>query len=323
MGQVNLYYLSGNNYGGWVSYTLHLIEALRAAGADVQLWKMGNRTEEFERVFAKTSYKYRNTTLDDALKRRGKHLIVVLAKNQVQFGEALMKKKRARIIVHDAVEGRFYDDLPFKRPFLVRANLVEHYPDGIFIPQPFHRAYPNQSTLSGHNKREFNAVSLSRIDFDKNTDILLEANELLSKKFQIDIRGFENRLYTKFNILPRFPYWEQSKRAFSNDINSGSHIARTAKFMVDLTEIKGDGGGTQYTYMEAMDAGTICVVHTSWLDKKGPMKNIGIPVGDAKDLAKLLRDRGESKFTPYVQAGYRLLNKHSPKKVGKLFLEQL
>lgn len=323
MGQVNLYYLSGNNYGGWVSYTLHLIEALRAAEADIQLWKIGNRTEDFERVFAKTSYKYRNTTLDDALARRGKHLIVVLAKNQVEAGEALMKKKRARIIVHDAVEGRFYDDLPFKRPFLVRANLVEHYPDGIFIPQPFHRAYKNLDNLSAHNRRPLNAVSLSRIDFDKNTDILLEANEKLQKVFKIDIRGFENRLYTKFNILPRFPYWEQSKRAFSNDINSGSHIARESKFMVDLTEIKGDGGGTQYTYMEAMDAGTICVVHTSWLDKKGPMKNIGIPVSNADELASLLRDRGLSKFWTNVEAGYKLLNKHAPAKVGKLFLEQL
>ena len=37
------------------------------------------------------------------------------------------------------------------------------------------------------------------------------------------------------------------------------------KFNIDMTLIKGDGGGTQYTWLEAWDAGCIPIIHKEWL----------------------------------------------------------
>ena len=47
---VNLFYLSPNPYGGWVTYTSHLMDALRKAGGiHVNLFKVRPKSEKFER----------------------------------------------------------------------------------------------------------------------------------------------------------------------------------------------------------------------------------------------------------------------------------
>ena len=62
--------------------------------------------------------------------------------------------------------------------------------DSLFLPHPFYE-YP----ISNSKKHE--AVSISRIDYDKHTELILKANELLKNKNKnnIKIYGAKNDLY--------------------------------------------------------------------------------------------------------------------------------
>ena len=36
--------------------------------------------------------------------------------------------------------------------------------------------------------------------------------------------------------------------------------------MIDMSIIKGDGGGTQYTFLEAIHQDTVLILHNEWID---------------------------------------------------------
>ena len=66
---INLFYLSGNTTGGWVTYTSHLIYGMMDAGIPCNLFKVGNRTERQTRKFG-YGLTYRNLSLEDASKAK-------------------------------------------------------------------------------------------------------------------------------------------------------------------------------------------------------------------------------------------------------------
>ena len=44
-------------------------------------------------------------------------------------------------------------------------------------------------------------------------------------------------------------------------------ILKDAKYMIDMSIIKGDGGGTQYTFLEAIHHNCILILHNEWIEK--------------------------------------------------------
>ena len=66
------------------------------------------------------------------------------------------------------------------------------------------------------------------------------------------------------------------------------------KFNVDMTIIRGDGGGTQYTWLEAWSAGCIPIINIEWLleepDDMIPGYNC-IAVAGAEELAEILQGK--------------------------------
>jgi glycosyltransferase involved in cell wall biosynthesis len=119
-----------------------------------------------------------------------------------------------------------------------------------------------------------NSVSICRIDYGKNVDIVMRANELLRKKkyngpFEdvgIKMYGPYNPRYVNdklggLNSFKRYYYG-----IFKKSLNAISSILNKAKFVIDLSVIQHDGGGTQYTFLEAIHHDAVLIINRKWLD---------------------------------------------------------
>lgn len=327
---VHVVYATKVNVGGWATFTRHLIRVLRLHGEDVKLWKIGNNTEEFSRPFvagAEEDITYRNAHPEtlSALHKSGQVIIAACGKHYVELCEQLMAKGAA-MVIHDTAESS--NRMKLHKPWVIRKALLGQAEGSVFIRHPYMRHAGG--LMQGAGAMRKGAIATSRVDFDKNTRMILDANRLGAK---IDIVGFENRLYTKFKIVPDYPEWIQSSGTHSRSGQGNFERLLNAKFMVDLTDIKGDGGGTQYTFLEAWDAGAVPIIGSWWIKPKDDMvsgEGNGvncISVKDAEHLAWFLKraNRGEYDATYHVLSGQgaRQLKKHGAKVIGPQIMEWL
>jgi len=332
MSEMALFFFYRSFGGGSTSFTVHLFEALRRAGHAPKIYRVKERGEDRERPFSGYSgVTYRNVTSDEALRIvKGTPSLMTAPCNSksLQFDPTIidrMMRSGMRIVVHDPNEFEVYDHLrdreKVQRPICIRPTMRQFFPDAHYIPHPYVREF-NNDTRDG---RTMLAVSVARVTFVKRTEIILEANRLLSKRNRVVLRGAENRLYTKFKILPRFPEYEQGCTGFPMTWGASARECRRAKYAVDMTWFPNDGGGSQYSFMEAWDAGAVNVLHSDWLRYRGEMiddENC-LAVNSAKDLARLLKnDRGQN-VGDLVQAGYAALRTHDPVKVAQEYMREL
>lgn len=264
---VNLWYLGGNTYGGWVTFTAHLYHGLKSAGYNVLIRKVGNNTEEKHRPFGYGCY-YTNVSELEFPDFKGDVNIIVSSKPKKAEHVFDLMLMGASIVIHDPTEIKGENEvhdaiLCTKSPVIViRRKNLGLFPDRTqFLPHPYVMRFGH-----GEPSHEKIAVSISRIDFDKKLNILLDANRLLPDGQKIDIRGFENRIYTKFQICPEYPEWVQSKAHYPREMDFAVNLCRQSTFMCDMSAIKGDGGGTQYTFLEAWDAGSIIIINRAWIE---------------------------------------------------------
>lgn len=335
-GRVHLWYLSGNSYGGWVTFTAHLYHGLKDAGYDPVIHKIGANTETKLRSFGYDAL-YRNISEDDVENfYNGINIIVSTKEKRADIVFELMLHG-APIVIHDPTElkgGMTLEAIESTKPPVIvirRQNLGLVPGRTLFLPHPYKMKY-GQGEPNGKNL----AVSIARIDFDKRLDILLDANRLLLPDDQISIRGFENRLYTKFKICPEYPEWIQSVGHYERGFDSAVDLCRDSMFMCDMSAIKGDGGGTQYTFLEAWDAGSIVVVNKAWTDNVDPEVCDMKPgfncyeVADGDELAQLLRvwsarlESGDprcSRLIPMRARGWQTCLLHDAKKIAPKYVQ--
>jgi len=294
---MKLLYLSHSRFGGWVTFTTHLYHGLVGIPPlarellqvtdDHTVIRVTNRTEKTYRDMG-NFVPYQNMNKEDVLELMEEEepvLITALDKNHRELAMKLLEKG-AHIVIHDPTELRnpaFRDFINPSQVIVIRRSMLEHMKDAIFIPHPY-MAVGRTDGLDFKNwlNRPTNAISVSRLDFDKNSHWLFEINRKLPKEFQILIRGAENRMYTKNKIVPVYPEYKQDsnrpkdeRAIFKLDFRGAINLCRTAKYMTDFSVIKGDGGGTQYTFLEAIDAGTICLLHKDWIKENDSMINTG------------------------------------------------
>jgi glycosyltransferase involved in cell wall biosynthesis len=329
--RINLFYMTPNNTGGHVTYTHHLSLTLQMMGADVYLYKIRDREEQTRRPFG-YGLLYRNITLDVAKQLPGAKLIVATNKPMNDKINGLLAFG-ARVVIHDPAEFKHgWDHTLAVRPIVIRKSMLAHIPDAVFIRHPY-IPFSLGKRMPTTQERKL-AISTSRIDFDKNTHILLDANRSLADEHKIVIRGFENRIYTRFKIVPEYPEWEQSKAAYPREADAAFNLLREYLFMVDMSLIKGDGGGTQYSWLEAWDAGAVPIVNAGWIQPKGAMKpNVNcLTVEDGAGLAALLSHavnamKGgiafEGTMSKMRKEGSKELRKHGPEVIGPKYLEEL
>ena len=317
---VNLFYLSGNTTGGWVTYTSHLMYGFNTCKRNCQLFKVGNNTENKTRKFG-YGLDYRNLSLEDAVAmvKTGPTVIVALQKNFREKAQAVLEAG-AWMVVHDPAEFANLKLTESDKYITIRRQVHNQIPSSTLILHPYSRRYkPNDAVL-----KTVGACSICRIDFDKNTHILLEANRLLPEANKIQIHGFENRLYTRFKLCPAFPEWEQSKAHYPREKEAAVNICRKAIYAVDMSLIKGDGGGTQYSFLEAMDGSCVNVIHKGWIKQgdemvaAGPNQNC-IAVADSKELVEVLKARNVELQQRIVENSNKLLARHEAGKIALQF----
>ena len=312
MSKYNLVYMAKPGYGGWVSFTAHL-----SLKYNYDLFKVTKRNEKNKRNYG-YGVQYLNQDIDTIVKLPNL-IITAIDKNYYQYLEKF--PDGTCLIIHDPTEVKgkstqaVIDNLKRFNIITIRKTVQTHLKetfnvDSKFIHHPFY-AY----SLEDHkvSKKE-GAVSISRIDYDKNTDIILRTNANLENK--IPIYGCKNDLYVYRKLLVLDSMDEKDsescyKGRFDKSFTAVSEILKNHKFMIDLSSIYKDGGGSQYTFLEAIYNNCILVLNKKWVDGLDtPFKN-GINcfvVKDDHELLELIKNNPDvDKMLP---ESYKLLEPH-------------
>lgn len=316
--QINLLYAAKPAYGGWVTYTAHLYHLLKNNGHLVQLLKVSpsNKTEQVYRDFG-YGIKYRNVSVDFLKKSQLLH-VTALDKNHYAIIPSI---NHAVVTVHDPNELKSKEMQEFTKDndkiITIRPSTKKLLPLSTLTIHPYISQCSGDNVPWGERKI---AVTLSRMDFDKKTHDILTANRMLDEKNKIELRGAEVRCYTFRKLMPNFEEFvqdshrtKQNKMCFPKTMNAATELASQYKYMVDLSTIKNDGGGSQYTFLEAWDAGSIPVLHNDWIMPGGemvPLENC-LTVDSPESLVKLLTNGADLMCTQHIlQKSKHYLKKH-------------
>ena len=313
---MNLIYMAKPTYGGWVTMTAHL-----ALKYDCHLMKIGNRTESCKRDFGYGVF-YQNTKIDEIVNRDN---LLITAIDKSYYGYLHQFPDETRIVIHDPTELTAFIVQSIKDKHLkvitirekVQQHLKEkHNIDSMFLYHPFHLY-----NYKLGNKE--NAVSISRVDYDKKIEMIVEANNHLIYKYAlepIDIYGKQNERYI-FHKLRNTDYTKFYKGRFVKDFDQLTDILKDARFVIDMSVIKNDGGGSQYTFLEAIYENCCLVLNKKWLTvdcEFVPGLNC-LAVEDGEELADLLYNVDYGHVAQMAQNARPLLKKHIREDWMKIF----
>jgi hypothetical protein len=271
---MKLFYCSLCDFGGWVSFTAHL-----AALTNWPVYKPGKVNRSPHPLGYDINYVITKTIT-------GPCMITAMDKNYHQY---LPKFPDGTIIViHDPTELKADLMAHLKRFRIVTIrktvqDLLKSFGfEATLILHPFYNTHPS---IVGIERTR--AVSISRIDYDKKTEIILDANLLLAKP--VEIYGHKNPRYI-FNKLGKYDFEKDYRGSFIKKFSAVADILRTAKFVVDMSVIKNDGGGTQYTFLEAIASDCVLILNREWLKDGGDFKEgfNCLAASDGEQLAALL-----------------------------------
>jgi glycosyltransferase involved in cell wall biosynthesis len=179
-----------------------------------------------------------------------------------------IKNQNVTAIVHDPTElkSEMIDFLvQCKEVITIRSTVKKFLKEEHGIPST-HKPHPFYEYTREPEKEKTKVISLSRIDFDKNIDILVKANKQLETP--IKIYGALNRIYHYHKLKP-MGFDDYYLGNYPKEFKAISNLHSDAKFMVDLSTIKNDGGGTQYTFLEAIYENTALILNSKWVENGG------------------------------------------------------
>tara|TARA_Y100001970_G_C14002846_1_gene734314 strand:- start:3 stop:971 length:969 start_codon:yes stop_codon:yes gene_type:complete len=318
---MNLIYLAKPIYGGWVTLTAHL-----SLKFNYPIFKLTKRTERNTRDFG-YNCKYQNLSVNDIVKLPN---ILICAVDKSYWEYLHLFPKDTSIIIHDPTELKVNkkspnpliqgDQLISKFKVITIRETVQKYILSNYNVlceyklHPFYK-YSNDASPSMDNF----AVSISRIDFDKNIDIILMANRDLPDKFRIKILGAENRIYVhhKLSELEFHKYWlGKYKKQLPIKYNQNGidlNILDNCKYVIDLSTINNDGGGTQYTFLDAIYNNCILILNNNWINK-GSLFISGYNcygVSNSDELIHILTNSTEIENNKIRNNAKLLLDKHT------------
>ena len=324
------YFFIADNYlyGGCVTFTAHLMHLLG------RKW-FRRITNRFEREFKEFGYgiSYQNVTTE-ALDFAEKPFITDMFKNFHLLEK--MKRTDLTIVIHDSTEIsrdnepylKYWNIICIRKAF--QQYLKEKYGlDPKFFYHPFYpysiQKYNNVSDDDYGDgssiTHKTDTVSISRTDYGKNTDIILNANKLITSKNKSNDNN-AIRIYGPFNpeyvnLFGQKQFKQYYYGIFDRSFDAISNILNRAKFMIDLTVLPHDGGGTQYTFLEAIHNETALIINRKWIDdvdskycdfKEG--YNC-FAVSNEKELAEIISNTKNIDTTKIVNNAKKLMDRHT------------
>ena len=294
-----LLYLAKPTVGGWVTFTAHL-----SLLKDYKIYKIGKRTEGTIdnpklREFGYTC-KYQNISINDLIKLDQPIMVTALDKNYYDVIDKL--PDNTKIVIHDPTElktnqNNLISNLERFRCITIRKTVQDYLLNyGINSTLLYHPYVSLVSDIADVEKmkNKNKRVSISRIDYDKHTEIILKANNLLLEP--IEIYGTKNDMYV-YNKLKELDPMKETlpssnyRGRFTKDFCALSNILSDSKYVVDMSRIKNDGGGSQYTFLEAIDYDCALILHKDWVHNKPShfIPNVNcFTVADENELVELL-----------------------------------
>lgn len=314
MSKFNLVYMAKPKYGGWVSFTCHL-----SLKEDFLIYRITNRDEKKKRDLG-YSCKYQNLSIK-SISKLDNILITAIDKNFYKYLEFI--PSGSYIVIHDPTE---YNG-PSKnilRKHLERFNIItirkkvklhlenKYNLKSIFKFHPFY-----QFEKKNIKQSKSGSISISRIDYDKNTDIIISANDKLENT--CDIYGFPNDLYV-YRKLKNTNYLKYYKGRFLKSFEELDNLLSRKKYVVDMSSIKNDGDGSQYTFLEAIYMNCILILNKKWVGENSIFKheNNCLVVNNSDELVNILISNRDEKILlnskkiliPYINVDWKLNNMH-------------
>jgi hypothetical protein len=324
-------FVSDYMFGGCVNFTVHLLHSL---GKKYVLLPRTRFKENLRRSgdFGYDIY-YRNISIE-ALDTLKNPFITDMYKNF----QLLQKLKRndITIVIHDPGE-IFKENIPYLKYWniiCIRKTFQEYLKkkyniEPMFLYHPFY-PYPiqkNGDTDDNNILTKTEIVSISRIDYGKHTDIMLKANKLLTLKNSnnnnnnnnnnnlIKVYGWVNSKYLNHNLeKEQFKQYYFGK--YQKSFAAVSEILSKAKFMVDLSVIRHDGGGTQYTFLEAIHNNTALIINRKWVEDIDPRYRDFkegyncYAVSNEQELAEIINNSKNIDTTQIVCNAKKLMDRH-------------
>jgi hypothetical protein len=329
MADVALFYFLKQIFpSGMTTFTAQLYKALQMAGHTPHLYRVKEDGDGRARRFGgfrDVDYRCITPTEARTVARHIPSLMTASARvTNFPFIHTLLKDGM-RAVLHDPTEFRNLDPsggvpkLP-QPPICIRKRMLNWYKDGTFIPHPYARRVDDDVI---NVPRSLRAISLARVAPMKRPVFVLDANRLLGKKDRIPLLGEEYRLYT-YNLQKKYADVFAQKKGARRWPSDFTDILRRSRYHVDMTKIEGDGGGTQYSILEAMDAGCINVLHRDWFDVKGDLilGKHALAVSTPEELAATVMSVFPAD-DEIIHNGFDLLRRHEPILIARRYIKEL
>ncbi len=312
--------------GGWRSMTAHLYHCLKYYYDEklINIKPIVVRTHgRYKTTNMDKNFGYGITTvgmsLDDLAKQKHVLIMCMIANGKVYKNgrvtgnglgySDLAKFKGHSIVVHDVNEiPRYEPYLKDMKVFVIREIMKTKLNQiGIkskYLKHPFYQ-FPLYS------KEKTQIISTARIDGRKHPEIIMEANHLASGCIldthlnPISYNGGQviddgiirvrsghspmtNMVKDNFTEDQKKQYEACYEGPFDMTFDATAKTYADAIAVVDMSRFaKGDGGGTQYTFLEAIYCGCILIVNHEWLTWPGPFENLVncIAIANPQELA--------------------------------------
>lgn len=341
---ISLFYARDGVGGGSTSFTIHLVKGMQMAGIPVTLYRFTSKPKESRTLASYEGIVCHFVTADEAkaIVQSGPSLLVAPEASAKLPCPTLVEdlmRLGMRVVIHDPNEfmstrgkkkGVFnhLDDRSIvKDPICIRPSMKEHFPSATFIPHPYLREFSGY--VGGDFTKRKAACSIARLTFVKRPKIILDTNRLLLPQDQIAFHSLENRLCT-FALKSKYPELTQGGTNLPLVWGISAKYAAGYRYAVDMTYFPMDGGGSQYSFMEAWDAGCVNVLHKDWLRYKGEMAHGHncYAVESAEEIASLIADIKTKRTCRQLmldisKRGVEALEVHDPIKVARRYHKEL
>jgi hypothetical protein len=314
---INIVYQSPWRVGGSTAYVVHLYNILRP---HARIIRVGARYEKNARPLGDYNVPYHIIDQNE-LRRLTKTEPVLLAAAHPKDDVYL---PGMWAVFHDPNEFELYrhwDRVDPRRIICIRETGLRHFGKATFIPHPYVRRYENVHPPL-HPEL---AVSVARVSSIKNSHWIMAANERLPPHKRVKMYGEPNRLwFHRAKLQEKYPHLELYG-PFERYFHADAEICRRARFSIDLTVFEDDGGGSQYSFLAAMDAGSLPLISADWASYPGPAAQFGLPIEDEHDLYTFLNQHhNEAMRRTRVEQNWRYLNKvHDPTAIAAAYLKLL